>query len=102
MSPLRFVSLSILAATIAAAASVALAASESQPVSRAEVKRQVLQARADRQLARPGEALQSFPLATTSGSTLSPQSVRDEPVFAPPVGQPTPAAHGGPGLLPPV
>ena len=57
MSALRFVSLSILAATIAAAASVALAASESEPASRAEVRRQVLQARADGQLARAGEAL---------------------------------------------
>jgi len=52
MSALRVVSLSIIAATLAAAASVALAASESEPVSRAEVKRQVLQARNDRELAR--------------------------------------------------
>jgi hypothetical protein len=102
MSPLRFVSLSILAATIAAAASVALAASESQPVSRAEVKRQVLQARADRQLARPGEALQSFPLATTSGSTLSRQSVRDETVVARSLGQLIPAGQGGAGFVAPV
>jgi hypothetical protein len=100
MSPLRFVSLSILAATVAAAASVALA-SESQPVSRAEVKRQVLQARADRQLARPGEALQSFPVAETSGSTLSRQSVRDETVVARSLGQLIPAGQDGSAFVVP-
>ena len=81
MSALRVVSLSIIAATVAAAASVALA-SETAPVSRAEVRRQVLQARADRELARPGEAMQSLPIVATSGSTLSRRVVRDETLVA--------------------
>ena len=102
MSALRFVSLSILAATLAAAASVALAASESEPVSRAEVKRQVLQARNDRELARPGEALQSFPLTATSGSTLSRQHVRDDTLVARALGQLIPAGQGGTAFVVPV
>src|SRR5947209_6970622 len=101
MTALRLVSLSILAATVAAAASVALAAGESQTVSRAEVKRQVLQARADRQLARPGEALQSFALAATSDSTLSRQSVRDETIVARSLGQLVPAGQGGSAFVAP-
>ena len=102
MSALRFLSLSIIAATVAAAASVALAASESQPVSRAEVKRQVLQARNDRELARPGEALQSFPLAATSDSTLSRQRVREETLVARSLGQLVPAGQGGSAFVVPV
>jgi hypothetical protein len=98
MSALRVVSLSIIAATLAAAASVALAASESEPVSRAEVKRQVLQARNDRELARPGEAMQSFPLAMTSGSTLSRQRVRDDTLVARALGELVPAGQGGPAF----
>ena len=102
MSALRVVSLSIIAATLAAAASVALAASESEPVSRAEVKRQVLQARNDRELARPGEAMQSFPLAMTSGSTLSRQRVRDDTLVARALGELVPAGQGGPAFHVPV
>ena len=102
MSALRVVSLSIIAATLAAAASVALAANESEPVSRAEVKRQVLQARNDRELARPGEAMQSFPLAMTSGSTLSRQRVRDDTLVARALGELVPAGQGGPAFHAPV
>ena len=102
MSALRFVSLSIFAATLAAAASVALAANDSESVSRAEVKRQVLQARNDRELARPGEAMQSFPLATTSASTLSRQSVRDDTMMARALGELVPAGQGGSAFVAPV
>jgi len=102
MSALRFVSLSIFAATLAAAASVALAANDSESVSRAEVKRQVLQARNDRELARPGEAMQSFPLVATSGSTLSRQHVREETRMARSLGELIPAGQGGSAFVAPV
>jgi len=102
MSALRVVSLSIVAATLAAAASVALAADPSQPVSRAEVRRQVLQARADRQLARPGEAMQTFPLVATSDSPLSRQRVRDDTLVARALGQLVPAGQGGSAFVEPV
>jgi len=102
MSALRFVSLSIFAATLAAAASVALAANDSESVSRAEVKRQVLQARNDRELARPGEAMQSFPLAATSGSTVSRQQVREETVVARSLGELIPAGQGGSAFVAPI
>ena len=78
MSALRVVSLSIIAATLAAAATVALAANDSEPVSRAEVRRQVLQARNDRQLARAGEAMQSFALAPTTGTASEQGACREE------------------------
>ena len=102
MSAPRFLSLSILAATLAAAASVALAANESEPMSRAEVKRQVLQARADGELARAGEAMRSFPLAATSGSTLSRQRVREDTLVARALGQLVPAGQGGSAFVMPV
>jgi len=102
MSALRVVSLSIIAATLAAAASVALAANDSQTVSRAEVRRQVLQARNDGQLARTGEAMQSFPLAATSDSTPSRQRVRDDTVIARALGQLVPAGQGGSAFVAPV
>ena len=102
MSSLRVVSLSIIAATLAAAASVALAAGESESVSRAEVRRQVLQARNDRQLARTGEALQSSPLEATSASTLSRQRIRDDTVMARALGQLVPAGQGGSVFVAPV
>ena len=102
MRALRVVSLSILAATLAAAASVALAADESDAVLRVSVRAQVLQARADGQLARPGEALQAFPMASTSGSTLSRQSVRDDTLVARSLGQLVPAGQGGSAFVAPV
>ena len=102
MSALRVVSLSIIAATLAAAATVALAANDSEPVSRAEVRRQVLQARNDRQLARAGEAMQSFALAPTTGSTLSRQLVRDDTRIARSLGELVPAGQDGSAFVMPV
>jgi hypothetical protein len=102
MSALRVVSLSILAATLAAAATIALAASDSDAVQRADVKAQVLQARARGELARPGEAMQSFPLGSTSGSTLSRQRVRDDTLVARALGQLVPAGQGGSAFVVPV
>jgi hypothetical protein len=102
MSPLRFLTLSTVAATLAAAASIALAATGSEPVSRAEVKRQVLQARNDHELARAGEAMQSFPLATTSESTLSRQRVRDDTLVARSLGELVPAGQDGSAFVAPV
>ena len=102
MSALRFVSLSILAATLAAAASVALAGNESESVQRAEVRRQVLQARADHQFIRAGEAMQEFPLApTTSDSMLTRQRVREDTLLARSLGQLVPAGQGGSAFVPP-
>ena len=103
MSALRFVSLSILAATLAAAASVALAGNESESVQRAEVRRQVLQARADGELIRAGEAMQAFPLASTAGaSTVSRQHVREETLVARSLGQLVPAGQAGTAFVAPV
>ena len=102
MRALRLVSLSIIAASLAAAVSVALAGGESDPVSRAEVRRQVLQARNDRQLARAGEAMQSFALAPTSGSTLSRQLVRDDTRIARSLGELVPAGQDGSAFVMPV
>jgi hypothetical protein len=101
MSALRLVSLSIVAATFAAAASVALA-SESEATQRAEVRRQVLQARADHQFIRAGEAMQEFPLApTTSDSMLTRQRVREDTLLARSLGQLVPAGQGGSAFVPP-
>ena len=102
MRALRVVSISILAATIAATASVAFAATDSQPAMRAEVKRQVLQARADGQLARAGEAMQSYPFAVAAESTMSRQQVREETRIARSLGELIPAGQGGSAFVAPV
>ena len=102
MRALRVVSLSIFAATLAAATSVALAASDTDSVLRVAVRAEVLQARADGTLARPGEALQAFPVATTSASTLSRRQVRDDTLVARALGQLVPAGQGGSVFVAPV
>lgn len=102
MSALRLVSLSMVAATFAAAASVALAASDSAPVMRADVKAQVLDARARGELARPGEAMQAFPFAATGASTLTRQRVRDDTLAARALGELIPAGQGGSRFVAPV
>ena len=103
MSALRVLFLSILAATLAAATSVALADNESQAmVQRADVKAQVLQARANGELLRPGEAMQSFSLGSTTGSTLSRRRVRDDTLVARALGQLVPAGQGGSAFVIPV
>ena len=66
------------------------------------MKRQVLQARNDGELARPGEAMQSFPLVATSGSTLSRQLVRDDTRMARALGELVPAGQGGSAFVVPV
>ena len=102
MSALRLLSLSILAASLATAAGDALAAGDLQPVQRADVKAQVMDARARGELARPGEAMQSFPLAPTNGSTLSRQRVREETLVARALGQLVPPGEGGSPFVMPV
>ena len=96
MSSLRVVSLSMLAATLAAAASVALAAGDPEAVSRASVRAAVLQARNDGTLMRAGEAMRD-PVVSTSASesTLSRRQVRDETLMARATGQLVPAGQGG-------
>ena len=102
MNALRFVSLSILAASLAAAATVALAGDESEAVLRVSVRAQVLQARADGQLARPGEAMQWFPLAATGESTLTRQRVREDTLVARSLGELVPPGEGGSPFIAPV
>ena len=103
MSALRFVSLSILAATLAAAASVALAASESATrlACRSEGGRSSRRAPTASWRA-PAKRCRSFPLAATSGSTLSRQRVRDETLVARALGQLVPAGQGGSAFVVPV
>ena len=102
MSALRVVFLSILAATLAAATSVALATNDAEAVARADVKAAVLQARADGTLMRAGEAMQE-PLTATSarGSTLSRRRVRDDTLVARALGQLIPAGQGGSSFVAP-
>ena len=103
MSALRFVFLSILAATLAAATSVALATNDAEAVARADVKAAVTQARANGTLMRAGEAMQE-PLAFTlaSGSTLSRRHVRDETLVARTLGELIPAGEAGPSFVVPL
>ena len=66
-------------------------------------RRQVLQARADGQLARAGEAMQSFPLAATSGSTaVAPAASATRRCVARSLGELIPAGQGGSAFVAPV
>ena len=97
MSPKHTLSLSILAAALAASAGGALAADESASPSRAEVKASVLQARASGQLMPAGEASQPFAMPTAR-STLSYRQVRDETLQARAHGELVPAGEGSPAV----
>jgi len=94
MSPKHTLSLSILAAALAASSGGAFADESASP-SRAEVKASVLQARAKGQLVPAGEATQPF--ATSTGtSTLTYRQVRDETLMARAHGELVPAGEGSP------
>jgi len=81
MSAKHFVSVSIIAATLAAAAGGALAAGPGASSSRALVRAEVLQARNDRTLQPAGEATQPFTVMTAT-STVSRGDVRAETLQA--------------------
>ena len=66
------------------------------------MRRQVLQARNDGELSRAGEAMQSFALAPTTGSTLSRQLVRDDTRVARSLGELVPAGQDGSAFVMPV
>jgi len=91
MKASRILTSSIVAASLVAAA-ISVAASEAQPMSRAEVKALVLQARADGTLMRAGDAPQ--PSMVSTGSRLSRQEVRDEVTIARASGELMPAGEG--------
>ena len=83
MSPKHILSLSILAAALAASAGGALAADPSgKGPSRAEVKASVLEARAHGQLMPAGEGRSSPRHEPAGTSTLSRRQVRDETLLA--------------------
>lgn len=90
MKATRTLTSAIVAASLAAAA-FTVTAGEAQPISRAEVKVLVLQARADGTLMR-GEAA-PYAMAT-SGSQLSRKEVRDEVMIARASGEMMPAGEG--------
>jgi len=81
MSAKHFVTVSIIAAAIAAAAGSALAAGPSGSPSRISVKTEVLQARNDRTLQPAGEATQPFAVIT-SDSLVTRGEVRAEAMQA--------------------
>ena len=93
MSAKHFLSVSLLAAALAATASGALAAGETGSPSRADVKAAVLQARAHGELIPAGEAIQAFKVAT-SDSPLSRRQVRDDTLQARAHGELIPAGEG--------
>ena len=97
MSPKHTLSLSILAAALAAGSSGALAADPTGSPSRAEVKASVLQARANGQLTPAGEASQPF-MTPAGASMLSHRQVRDETLQARAHGQLVPAGEGSPSV----
>jgi len=97
MSPKHTLSLSILAAALAAGSSAALAADQTGIPSRAEVKASVLQARANGQLTPAGEASQPF-MTPAGASMLSHRQVRDETLQARAQGQLVPAGEGSPSV----
>jgi len=97
MSPNRALSLSVLAAALAATASGAFAADPSGSPSRAEVNASVLQARALGQLRPAGEAAEPL-LSATGGSTLSHRQVREETLLARAQGELVPAGEGSPAV----
>ncbi|MGZ5132192.1 MAG: hypothetical protein ACXWJ1_12810 [Caldimonas sp.] len=89
----HFLSVSILAAALAATASGALAAGETGSPSRADVKAAVLQARAHGELIPAGEAPHPFTVAT-GVSTSSRRQVRDDTLQARADGELIPAGQG--------
>lgn len=90
MKATRIFTSTIVAASLAAAA-FTVAAGEAQPISRAEVKALVLQARADGTLMR-GEA--GHYAMVSGGSQRSRQEVRDEVILARASGEMMPAGEG--------
>ena len=93
MSAKHFLSVSILAAALAATASGALAAGETGSPSRADVKAAVLQARANGELKPAGEAIEPFKVAT-SDTPSSRRQVRDDTLQARARGELIPAGEG--------
>ena len=91
MTPKHLFSLSIIVAALAATAGGALAAGDNP--SRADVKAQVLQARANGELKPAGEAAEPFTTAT-GASTLSRRQVKDETLQARADGDLVPAGEG--------
>lgn len=96
MSAKRLLSVSILAATLAASGG-ALAAGDT--MSRADMKASVLQARADGELQPAGEAAHRFTMATGT-STMSRRQVRDDTLVARALGQLIPAGQGAGQVVP--
>jgi len=99
MSPKRTLSLSIVAAALAAATSGALAADPSGNPTRAEVSASVLQARAHGQLRPAGEAAEPLQSPAVS-STLTSRQVREETLLARSHNQLVPAGEGSPVVEP--
>jgi hypothetical protein len=99
MNAKRFLSLSIVVAALAASASGAAAAGEGEAMTRADMRALVLQARANGELQRAGEAAQPF-IAPAGVFTVSRRQVRDDVLVARALGQLTPAGQGRAQVVP--
>lgn len=93
MSAKRYLSVTVLAAALAAASGAA-AAHDATPATRADMKAQVLQARARGELQPAGEAAHRFDAGWATASTLTRRQVRDDVLVARALGQLVPAGQG--------